>query len=331
VNPPFTTKAKAEQRPPAGQAEAFGSFPGGPGNAGQGKALPVRESGFEKSSGAGAQSSISTNETEPETPNQVRTNGAQSVLAIIGELRGRASRLKADAPMPDIQEHRPKESERLAKEFAEGGRLLMAAVDAGAFAGDDLMAELVGRYRSELSRLERQGWGDALAHSRMTFFKLFDQEWLPNRRPDLEKELSGGGYSVHVYERYAKVMDFIADLVEADYEAKLLARMAAQDATPATAQDKAALLAETQATRQDSPGQSSSPGELANECRCVPMSLAELCRRFMDDQDTRSDKVKALLITHGLRRQAKGKNKWSVRVEGMDPATRERMMRKIYP
>jgi len=134
--------------------------------------------------------------------------------AVVAELRRRACRLRSDAPQPDSLESKPNQSKRLAKEFAEGGRLLLAAVEAGAFTGDALIGELVGRYRKAVKRKEEAGFRDALAYSRLELFTAFEQRWLPQRRPDLAKELSGGGYSVHAYERYAKVMDFLADLIE---------------------------------------------------------------------------------------------------------------------
>ncbi len=67
------------------------------------------------------------------------------------------------------------------------------------------------------------------------------------------------------------------------------------------------------------------------EERCVPMSLAEIARRYMDDQDARSDKVKPLLEERGLRREVKGKNKWTIRLDGLDAKTRKRLTRPTYP
>ena len=37
--------------------------------------------------------------------------------------------------------------------------------------------------------------------------------------------------------------------------------------------------------------------------RTIPMSLRELSQRFMDDQDVRSDKVRALLANYDLRHE----------------------------
>ena len=67
------------------------------------------------------------------------------------------------------------------------------------------------------------------------------------------------------------------------------------------------------------------------ESRCVPMSLAELCRRYMDDQDARSDRVKPLLEAYGLRRETRGRHKWTIRLDGLDEKTRERMTRATFP
>jgi hypothetical protein len=67
------------------------------------------------------------------------------------------------------------------------------------------------------------------------------------------------------------------------------------------------------------------------ESRCVPMSLAELCRRYMNDQDARSDHVKPLLEEHSLRRETRGRHKWTLRLDGLDDKARERLTRPTFP
>ncbi|MCX6833620.1 MAG: hypothetical protein NTW07_00555 [candidate division Zixibacteria bacterium] len=144
---------------------------------------------------------------------------SERLSAIADELRSRASRLQTDAPQPDSPNNRPNQSKRLAKEFAEGGRLLLEAVEAGAFANDSLMGDLISGYRNRVEHKEKQGFRDALAYSRLELFLAFEQQWLPQQRPNMAKELDGGGYSIHNYERYAKVMVFLAQLVEETLEA----------------------------------------------------------------------------------------------------------------
>jgi len=68
------------------------------------------------------------------------------------------------------------------------------------------------------------------------------------------------------------------------------------------------------------------------EERCIPMSLADLCRRYMDDQEARSDRVKPLLEKHGLRREVAGRNKWTIRLDTVDDQrTRARLTRPTFP
>lgn len=69
----------------------------------------------------------------------------------------------------------------------------------------------------------------------------------------------------------------------------------------------------------------------ADNARCVPMKLSELCRRYMDDQDARSDKVKPALERHGLRQESERGNRWTVCVDNLDHGTRDRMMQPTYP
>lgn len=86
------------------QADAFGSSPGGPGIAGQGKAHVSCESASEKSSSASAQSAISPDETRAEVPAQVRTDGAQ--VRTLGRVRQwateTADEIKANAEGADF-------------------------------------------------------------------------------------------------------------------------------------------------------------------------------------------------------------------------------------
>lgn len=84
--------APAGPEAPTGSADSFGSSPGGPGNAGQSKAQPARESAPEKSSRAGAQSSILPHENGDETSGKVRTDGAHPPL-ILGRVRKWAATL----------------------------------------------------------------------------------------------------------------------------------------------------------------------------------------------------------------------------------------------
>jgi 5-methylcytosine-specific restriction endonuclease McrA len=144
---------------------------------------------------------------------------SKRLIGIADELRSRALRLQTDAPQPDSPNKRPNQSERLAKEFAEGGRLLLEAVEAGAFANDSQMGDLISECRNRVEHKEEKSFRDALAHSRLELFLAFEQQWLPQQRPNMVKELAGGGYSIHHYERYAKVMVFLAQIVEDALEA----------------------------------------------------------------------------------------------------------------
>jgi hypothetical protein len=78
-------------------------------------------------------------------------------------------------------------------------------------------------------------------------------------------------------------------------------------------------------------GRKGRPAPPPEGARSVPMSLAELCRRYMNDQDARSDKVKPLLKKRGLCREAKGKHKWTICLDGLDAVYRERMTRATFP
>jgi hypothetical protein len=86
IVPAAKPQEKAQSRPKespqwlvdlAEKAEGFGSSPGGPGVAGQGKACPSRENAAEKVRCAGAHFAASPNENGAETPAEVRTDGAQ--------------------------------------------------------------------------------------------------------------------------------------------------------------------------------------------------------------------------------------------------------------
>ena len=77
-------------------------------------------------------------------------------------------------------------------------------------------------------------------------------------------------------------------------------------------------------------GPPSLPATPLSETRCVPMPLVELCRRYMDDKDARSDKVKPLLARYGLRQEVTAKNKWTIRLDDLDAKTRERITRPTY-
>ncbi|MBN1556187.1 MAG: hypothetical protein JXA11_15710 [Phycisphaerae bacterium] len=63
------------------------------------------------------------------------------------------------------------------------------------------------------------------------------------------------------------------------------------------------------------------------EVRTAPMSLTELCRRYMN-RTVRADKIKPILEQHQLRREHPKKNLWTICVDRLDKAMRERMMRK---
>ena len=140
--------------------------------------------------------------------------------AVAEDLRKKASHLKAESPQPDSLDAKANQSKRLAKEFAEGGRLVVAAIEAGAFAGDDLIVELITQYKCGVEHMEKAGVRDALAHSRLELFLAVEQRWLSAHHPNLANELSGGGYYVHAYEHYAKVMEFLAELIEKELEAQ---------------------------------------------------------------------------------------------------------------
>ncbi len=61
------------------------------------------------------------------------------------------------------------------------------------------------------------------------------------------------------------------------------------------------------------------------EERCVPMSKAEIARRYLDDPDARARTINSILVERGLRREAKGKNLWTIRLDGLDDSTRKRL------
>lgn len=64
------------------------------------------------------------------------------------------------------------------------------------------------------------------------------------------------------------------------------------------------------------------------EVRSNPMTLAQLCRRYMNKENVRADKIKPILEQYDLHREHPNKNLWTVRLDGLEKATRERLTRK---
>jgi hypothetical protein len=135
----------------------------------------------------------------------------QRLREIADELKAQALRLKADDPLNDPNE-RPTRY-RMRREFVAGGDLLVKAVEAGAFANDSLMGDIISRDRSREERMEKQGFRVTLANSWLMTFHAFYQHWLPQQRPKMAKELTGA-LPAYGYAYYAKVKGFMAELIE---------------------------------------------------------------------------------------------------------------------
>ena len=149
------SKDKASKKPMPPPA-AFGSSPGGRGNAGQGKARLSPESAPEESSSAGAHAAISTNENGHETPSKVRTDGAQSVLKSIAE------QLRAV----------PGKTDRILDAEKMAGRLLAEALKHGAFAR--IKHAHLRTWIDE--RIEKGLYGSAFG-SAVYWFRQYEPHW----------------------------------------------------------------------------------------------------------------------------------------------------------
>jgi hypothetical protein len=68
---------------------------------------------------------------------------------------------------------------------------------------------------------------------------------------------------------------------------------------------------------------------LPDEIRSDAMSLERLCRLFMNRKNVRADKIKPILEQYDLHRVHPKKNLWTIRLEGLDKATRERLAPKM--
>jgi hypothetical protein len=66
----------------------------------------------------------------------------------------------------------------------------------------------------------------------------------------------------------------------------------------------------------------------SDEPRSDPMTLEELCRRYMNKKNVRAEKIKPILERLGLRRVHPRKNLWTVRLDLLEKAPRERMTQK---
>ena len=88
---------------------------------------------------------------------------------ILGDIRQRAVRLKIDAEEPGAQEQSGR-GKRLAKEFAEGGRMLLCAMGIGVFSNDTVLKKLIEDLSSSKERNLEAGCRDALAHYRLDVF-----------------------------------------------------------------------------------------------------------------------------------------------------------------
>jgi hypothetical protein len=65
-----------------------------------------------------------------------------------------------------------------------------------------------------------------------------------------------------------------------------------------------------------------------SEERSAPMTLKEIAERYLGRTDVRPEKIKPILEKdHDLKRVAEGRNLWTVRIDTMDKATRDRMTR----
>ena len=93
---------KAKGAPAPGGGEVFGSSEGGDGCAGQGKARSSRENAFGKTSRAGAQSAISTNEDRAETSDKVRTEDPDAYVARLNEKWRKEDETAGIVPPPEI-------------------------------------------------------------------------------------------------------------------------------------------------------------------------------------------------------------------------------------
>lgn len=138
----------------------------------------------------------------------------EELPAIAAEMRKVAARLESETPQPPKSKALHDQEERSWTDRCEAGRLFLAAVEAGAFADDSRLHNLIEDSKEAVDREIIGDWQEHLKCHRFGVCATVVEEWMPKRWPDWDH---GPGQREYKGEHrwYAASLRFLADKIEA--------------------------------------------------------------------------------------------------------------------
>jgi hypothetical protein len=141
---------------------------------------------------------------------------ADELPPIAGAMRQIAARLETETPLPYGADGFKAQVDRVGKDQCEAGRLLLAAVEAGAFADDYRLAKIIQESLESTDREAVGDWREHLEFHQLGVFLGALGEWVPERWPDSLTRLAERvpvGDTEH--KSYAARLRILADKIEA--------------------------------------------------------------------------------------------------------------------